>query len=151
MEHVSSGAGQQARQQQTIDKSLETTLRRFNEAFNRFDAQEVASFWAENGTVISPVGMFGDGRSGVQRVYQEDVDLILRGTTSRFAITRVRPVGNDYALIDLDHELQNCRKPDGTTGTMTIHVAMLAQRKGDGWQWLDARPYAFLPRPPSVH
>lgn len=150
MEHVNTGA-RQARQQGSIERSIEATLQRFTEAFNRFDPSEVASFWADDGTLISPIGMLGEGQSGVMRVYREDIDLILKGTTSHFSITRSRPIGNDCVLMDLDHELRNCRMPDGTSGTMTIHLALLAQRKGDGWKWLDARPYAFLPRPASVH
>jgi len=38
--------------------------------------------------------------------------------------------------------------PDGTVGTMKLHVVILAQEKGGSWHWLDARPYAFLKPPP---
>jgi hypothetical protein len=62
-----------------------------------------------------------------------------------------RDIGNDCALLDLDHELQNITKPDGSTGSMKLHVVILAKKAGDRWQWLDARPYAFLPPPPRMH
>ena len=138
-------------QESKAEPSLETALRRFNELFNRFDAKAVAACWAEDGSLISPMGEAGKGRAGVETTYRHDCDTILKGTTSKFAIQSVRRLGNDLAFIDLEHELQNYRKPDGSTGAMKIHVAMLARRSGSTWQWLDARPYAFVQPPPSVH
>jgi uncharacterized protein (TIGR02246 family) len=134
-----------------IDPSLEAACREFNEVFNRRDAKQVASCWTEDGTLITPSGEVGTGRSGVETAYRHDADTILEGTTSRFEITSVRRLGPDLAFLDLAHELQNARMPDGSTGVMKLHVVMLAKRSGARWQWLDARPYAFVPPPPSVH
>jgi uncharacterized protein (TIGR02246 family) len=143
MEQMSTGTGTQP----AVDRSLQETIERFNEAFNRFDPKEVASFWASDGTLLTPVGAYGEGRAGVERVYGEDVQTILAGTRSRFTILRARQVAADCVLLDLDHDLQNFRRPDGTTGSMKLHVVILARRSGDGWQMLDVRPYGFLPRP----
>lgn len=139
------------RQEYKAEPSLEAACAKFNEVFNRFDAKGVASCFAEDGTLITPSGEVGNGRSEVETVYRHDSDTVLRGTTSRFAITSVRRLGSELALLDLDHELQNFRMPDGSTGDMKLHVVMLAKRSGNSWQWLDARPYAFIPKPPSVH
>ncbi|ABC83637.1 YybH family protein [Anaeromyxobacter dehalogenans] len=135
----------------SAEPSLETSLRKFNEAFNRFDAKQVAACWVENGTLISPMGEIGRGRSGVETTYRHDCESVLQGTTSRFSIQSVRRLGGDLALLDLDHELQNARLPSGSRGTLKLHVVMLAQRSGSGWQWVDARPYLFASPPPSVH
>ncbi len=138
-------------QQQAVDRSLETTVRRFNDAFDRFDAREVASFWADDGTLLNPVGNYGRGRSEVERVFGEDAATILAGSTSRFTITSVRAVGADCAFLDLDHEVKNMRTPDGTRSDVTLHLVVLARRDRDAWQWLDARPYRIMERPPRVH
>jgi uncharacterized protein (TIGR02246 family) len=148
MEQTGTTAGQA---QASVERSLEATLRRFNEAFNRFDAKDVASFWAEDGTLLNPVGNYGQGRAGVERVFHEDAESILGGSTSRFTITSARRIGGDCVFLDLDHEVQGFHMPDGSTGDMKLHVAILAQKKGDGWQWLDARPYGFLQRPQRLH
>jgi uncharacterized protein (TIGR02246 family) len=139
------------KQEYEAEPSLEATCRQFNEAFNRFDTKRVASFFTEDGTLITPSGELGRGRSGVETVYAHDCETILEGTRSTFTITSVRTLGNDLAFMDLDHELENFRMPDGTTGPMKIHVVILAKRSGNAWQWLDARPYAFVPPSPSVH
>jgi uncharacterized protein (TIGR02246 family) len=137
--------------QASVDRSLEATLKRFNEAFNRLEPKEVASYFAEDGTLLTPGGHYGKGRAGIERVFREDKEAILDGTTSTFTIVGARPVGSDCVFLDVDHELRNFRMPDGSTGTMKLHVIMLARREGRDWQWLDVRPYAFIQEPPHVH
>ena len=148
MEGTMPGAGQQQAQ---VDPSLETMLKKFNAAFNRFDTNEVASFWADDGTLITPSGEYGQGRSGVARVYGKDAETILDGTTSRFTIVGARKVGGDCAFLDLEHDIQNFRMPDDSTGSVKLHLVILAQKKGNSWQWLDARPYAFMRPPERTH
>jgi ketosteroid isomerase-like protein len=133
-----------------VDPSLATTLKKFTEAFNRFDPKEVSSFWASDGTLISPAGEWGKGRAGVEKVYGHDIALFLKGTTSTFRVEAVRTLKGSHALLDLAHEIQNARLPDGTTGTMKLHNVMLVRKSGKTWEFLDARPYAFLPPPPAA-
>ena len=110
-------------------------------------------FWESDGTLIGPTGNRGSGRSGVEKVYADDLNQFLRGTTSTFTIETVRPIGRDLALLDMDHVIQGARLPDGTTGTMKLHTVILARRQEKEWRWLDARPYGFMPSKPatSVH
>lgn len=133
------------------EPSLAATCRRFNEAFNALDTKQVAAFWTDDGTLITPSGEVGRGREGVEKAFAHDCETILAGTRSRFTIASVRPLGKDLAFMDLEHELQDFRMPDGSTGAMTLHVVILARRSGDAWKWLDARPYAFVPQAPSIH
>jgi uncharacterized protein (TIGR02246 family) len=136
-----------------IDQSLADTCHRFNTAFNRADVKEVAAFWEKDGTLIGPTGNRGMGRPGVEKVFADDVDQFLRGTTSTFTIETVRMLGRDVAMLDMDHAIKGARLPDGTIGTMKLHTVILARRQGTEWRWLDARPYGFLPSKPatSVH
>jgi len=141
----------EGQQQVSMDRSLESTWREFTEAFNRFDEKAVAACWAEDGTLISPIGHYGRGRVDIARVFGQDAKTLLEGSTSRFTLTGARRIGEDCALLDLDHEVQNARMPDGTTGSMKLHVVVLAQKKGERWQWLDVRPYAFLRPQQQLH
>ncbi len=129
---------------------LEATVARFAEAFNRFDAAAVASFWTDDGTLMNPLGNSGEGRPAIERVFREDAQAILEGTTSRFLIQRVRHVGG-CAFLDLEHHVQDFRMPDGSRGTVKLHVVALAQKQGDEWRWLDVRPYRFVERPGPLH
>jgi uncharacterized protein (TIGR02246 family) len=138
-------------QAQGVDPTLEAALRSFNEQFNRFDVKKVAACWADDGTLITPTGEVGRGRSGVETAFRHDVDSILKGTKSTFSIASVRRLSPELVFLDLDHDIQNMKLPDGSIARMKLHVVILARKSGNGWQWMDARPYAFLPVPPSVH
>ncbi len=148
MEGTMAGAGLQEVQADTL---LEDTLKKFNAAFNTFDENAVASFWADDGTLITPIGEYGRGRSEIAKAYGKNCETILDGTTSKFTIVGARKIGSDCALLDLDHDLQNFRMPDGSTGSMKLHVVILAQKQGNSWQWVDVRPYAFMPPPQRMH
>jgi uncharacterized protein (TIGR02246 family) len=134
----------------SLDPALADTWKKFTSAFNRFDAKEVAAFWEEDGTLIGPTGIRGSGRAGVESVFATDVETLLRGTTSTMTVQSVRMLGKDLAFLDLEHAIQGARMPDGTTGTMKLHLVVLARRHGTTWQWVDTRPYAFLPTPPGA-
>jgi uncharacterized protein (TIGR02246 family) len=131
-----------------VDPGLADAWKRFNEAFNRHDAKEVAAFWEEDGTLIGPTGTRGVGRSGVEKAFAGDAETILRGTTSTFTIEAVRTLGRDLALLDLAHEIRGATLPGGSTGTLNLHVVVLARKHGRDWLWVDTRPYAFLPQAP---
>ena len=81
------------RQERQAEPSLQAACARFNELFNQRDAKQVASCWTEDGTLITPTGEVGNGRSGVETAYRHDCDTVLKGTTSRFEITSVRRLG----------------------------------------------------------
>jgi uncharacterized protein (TIGR02246 family) len=140
-----------ARQQVNVDSSLEATIGRFTDAFNRRNANEVGSFWAEDGTVINPLGNHGRGPNGVAKVFHDDTQGILQGTTSKFSITGARKIGADHVLLDVDQDIQNFKMPNGTTRTMKLHVVILTQRRGERWQFLDVRPYAFVEPTRELH
>ena len=132
-----------------LDPSLQETWKKFNEAFNRADPKEVASYWAEDGTLVNPVGEMGTGREGVATAYGKDADTILKGATSTFTVLSARKLRADLTFLDLEHDIQGFKFPDGTSGPMKLHLVVLAQKKGKSWKWLDARPYAFLKGPPA--
>jgi uncharacterized protein (TIGR02246 family) len=132
-----------------MEPSLREAWKAFEGAFNRQDPREVASFWDPEGSLLGPTGIRGDGRSGIEKVFRQDLDAFLRGTRSTFEVDAVRMIGHDVAFVDCTHRIDGARLPDGTKGTMRLHLAAVARRSGDGWRWLDARPYAFLPPPSS--
>ena len=145
MEQTTTGMGQQP--QGSVDPSLDQTTTRFIEAFNRFDSKEVASFFADDGTLLNPFGNYGRGRSEVERIFNEDAKTFLAGSTSKFTIVGLRRLADDCAFLDLEHDLRHCRMPDGSTIDTKQHVVVLARKTGDGWRFLDVRPYAMMARP----
>jgi uncharacterized protein (TIGR02246 family) len=129
-----------------VDPALETMVQKFTEAFNRFDAKAVAAFHAKDATLINPMGDVAHGPDGIARMFDEVAAKRWNGSTSRFTITGSRKLGPSTTWLDLDQEVQNVTMPDGTTGTMKVHVVWLAQKLGGTWKVLEARPYMFLPK-----
>jgi uncharacterized protein (TIGR02246 family) len=128
-----------------VDPSLEATNKKFTEAFNALDAKAVAGFFAADATLINPLGKVAHGPDEIAKVFEEDAARFFKGSTSTFTITGARQVGPDTMWLDVDHTATNAPRPDGTTGEVKHHVVMLAQKKGDQWKYLEARPYAFVP------
>lgn len=129
-----------------VDPALEATNTKFTEAFNSLDPQAVAAFFAEDATLINPLGKVAHGRAEIAKVFAEDAGRIFKGATSTFTITGARKIGADTVWLDLEHVAKNAQMPDGKTGDITHHVVMLARKQGDQWKWVEARPYAFIPQ-----
>ncbi len=147
MERTSTETGRAPPLEGTIDE----TVQRFNEAFRRFDAKELASFWADEGTFLNLLGHFAKGRAGVEKLLREEASKVFEGATSTFTIVGLRRITDDCVFLDVDHDVQNFRIPDGSRGPMKMHVVTLAERTGAGWRWLDVRAYRFMHPPPSLH
>ncbi len=148
MEQHGIPAGQE---QAGVDRSLDATVRRFTEALNRLDAREFVSCWTDDGTLVNPFGNYGRGRSEIERVFHEDPERFLQGSTTTVTVTGARRIADDCVLLDLDHDVQDYRRPDGSRGPVKMHAAILAQKVGDEWKWLDVRAYFIQERPQALH
>ncbi len=149
MEQTSTGVGQQA--QASVDGSLQTTLQRFAEAFNRLDPKEFATFLADDATILNPLGHFASGRGAGEKLFRDEGTKLYEGSTSRLTIVAARKLRDDCVLLDVDNDVQNFRQPDGTRGPMKMHITFVAQRKGEQWQWLDIRAFTYMQRPQPLH
>lgn len=129
-----------------VDPALETMVQKFTEAFNRFEGKGIAAFHTKDSTLINPMGDVAHGPDGIAKLFDEVGAKRWKGSTSRFTITGSRKVGPGTTWLDLDHEVQNVTMPDGTAGTMKLHVVWLAQKLGGTWKIAEARPYVFLPK-----
>ncbi len=148
MEQQSISAGQA---QATVDRALDAAVKRFNDAFNHLDANEFASCWADDGTVLNPFGNFGKGRDGIARVFHEDAERFMEGARTTVTIVGARRIADDCIFLDLDHDVQNYKGLDGARRPAKLHVAIVAKKQGVDWKWVDARAYFMRDRPQPLH
>src|SRR5438876_755794 len=120
-------------------EEIKSTLDRFAAAWKANDGATVAGFFVEDGSLINPFGQRADGRSAVATMYSEYFTGMLRGTTTVIDLASVRAVENNHAFADGE---QTINASDGTV-VLSAHIAALLRRDGDGWRFVDARPYAF--------
>ena len=77
---------------------LKSTFESFSDAWRTNDGAAVASFFAEDGAIISPFGQRAEGRTAIAAMYSEHFGGMLRGTSTTFSLSSVRPVEGNHAL-----------------------------------------------------
>ncbi len=124
-------------------KQVASTFADLTAAWATNDADAIAGLFTEDGSLINPFGDRADGRAAVAAMYGAYFDGMLRGTTTRFTLSAVRPVGDEHAFADGEQTIMG---PDGTV-VLAVHLASLLRREGDSWSMVDSRPYVFAKRP----
>jgi uncharacterized protein (TIGR02246 family) len=120
------------------------------DAFNKGDPKAFMALWGDDGKLINPAGMVGEGKAGVEKVVTQDLNTILKGSTSKFTVESVRQITPNNLWVDCTHHIAGGHTPDGKTADLNLHAVILMTKKKDKWVAVEARPYAFLPPPPPA-
>jgi len=132
-------------QDQALIQSIHSNLAEFAAAFSKADIRAVGSFFAEDATLINPIGERAQGREVIQRVAQKDLETFLKGSRSEFKLENARFLSDGLVLIDANQSVTGVKTQDGKEmPPFTFHVVILARKAGDRWMWLDARPYSLM-------
>jgi uncharacterized protein (TIGR02246 family) len=122
----------------------------FAKAFVQKDAELRASLFAEDGTFVTPVGDFLQGRVAMVKDFGPEAQQAVNGTTqAAFSNYRVRFIKPDVAVVDALLTVRNVNGPDGTIiPVIPINFFYVAARHGDKWLIEDGRAH-FAPAPPN--
>jgi len=120
----------------------------FAKAFVQKNAELRASLFAENGTFMTPVGDFLQGRVAMVKDFGPEAQQAVNGTTqAAFSNYRVRFVEPDIAVVDALLTVRNVNGPDGTViPAIPINFFYVASRHGNQWLIEDGRAH-FAPAP----
>jgi uncharacterized protein (TIGR02246 family) len=120
----------------------------FAKAFIQKNAELRASIFAENGTFVTPVGDFLQGRVAMVKDFGPEAQQAVNGTTqAAFSNYRVRFIKPDVAFVDALLTVRNVNGPDGTIiPVIPINFFYVAARHGDKWLIEDGRAH-FAPAP----
>ncbi len=132
------------------EEAIKARVAEFIGVFNKGDAKAAAAYFAEDATLVNPVGMRGTGRAEVEKIIGADIATILKGTQMEMKVVSVRMAGKDAAFVELEHSVKGMMGPGGKAMDMTFHVPALMVKKGKDWFVAEARPYAYLPPPPGM-
>jgi len=118
----------------------------FAKAFVQKNAELRASLFAENGTFVTPVGDFLQGRVAMVKDFGPEAEQAVNGSTqAAFSNYRVRFIKPDVAVVDALLTVHNVNGPDGTTiPVIPINFFYVAARHGDHWLIEDGRAH-FAP------
>jgi uncharacterized protein (TIGR02246 family) len=122
------------------EKALRESMRKYEQAFNRGDAQRLATFWTENGEYVAP-GKRLEGREALQAAYGA---LFAEGNQCRLQATtlRLRMVAPGVAVEEGTARLSCQGEPPAEAIFEAIHV------KEDGqWKLSRVRETPIAPAP----
>src|ERR1700732_2980853 len=86
----------------------------FAKAFVQKNAELRASLFAENGTFVTPVGDFLQGRAKMVKDFGSEAQAVNGSTQAAFSNYRVRFIKPDVAVVDAVLTVHNVNGPDGT-------------------------------------
>jgi len=120
----------------------------FAKAFVQKNAELRASLFAENGTFVTPVGDFLQGRVEMVKDFGPEAQQAVTATTqAAFSNYRIRFIKPDVAVADALLTVRNVNGPDGTViPVIPINFFYVAARHGDKWLIEDGRAH-FAPAP----
>jgi uncharacterized protein (TIGR02246 family) len=119
----------------------------FAKAFVQKNAELRASLFAENGTFVTPVGDFLQGRVTMVKDFGSEAQAVNANTQAAFSNYRVRFIKPDLAVVDALLTLHNVKGPDGTViPVIPVNFFYVASRHGGQWLIEDGRAH-FAPAP----
>jgi uncharacterized protein (TIGR02246 family) len=122
----------------------------FAKAFVQKNAELRASLFAENGTFVTPVSDFLQGRVAMVKDFGPEAEQAVNpNTQAAFSNYRVRFIKPDVAVADALLTVRNVNGPDGTViPVIPINFFFVAARHGNQWLIEDGRAH-FAPAPPN--
>ena len=119
----------------------------FAKAFVEKNAEVRASLFTENGTFVTPVGDFLQGRATMVKDFGSEAQAVNGSTQAAFSNYRVRFIKPDVAVVDAVLTLHNVNGPDGAViPVIPVNFFYVAARHGDRWLIEDGRAH-FAPAP----
>jgi len=119
----------------------------FAKAFVQKNAELRASIFTENGTFVTPVGDYLQGRTAMVKDFGSEAQAVNGTTQAAFSNYRVRFIKPDVAFVDALLTVRNVNGPDGKViPVIPINFFYVATRHGDKWLIEDGRAH-FAPTP----
>ena len=142
------GASSSASASQAQDEASVRTLGdNFAKAFLQKNPEQRASLFAENGTFVTPMGDFLQGRVAMVKDFGSEAQAVTATTQAAFSNYRVRFIKPDLAVVDALLTLHNINGPDGSViPVIPVNFFYVASRHGNQWLIEDGRAH-FAPAP----
>jgi uncharacterized protein (TIGR02246 family) len=126
--------------------TLRAFVRSFLAAWNRHDAQAMASCWMAEGDLLNTRGHFALGREAIEQMLAEEHSTSMRHSRAEMVLTRIRFLPGRIVHADARMTLTGVSTPDGRAlPPLRLNVAFIAMRmRLEGWRYVLVRPYSFL-------
>ena len=121
----------------------------FAKAFVQKNPEQRTSLFTQNGTFVTPVGDFLQGRVAMVKDFGSEAQAVNGNTQAAFSNYRVRFIKPNLAVVDALLTLHNINGPDGAViPVIPVSFFYVASRHGDKWLIEDGRAH-FASAPPN--
>ena len=128
------------------EQPIKDRLQEFQSAWNKDDTTAMAAVWADDGSLINPVGVFAQGRDEIVKLFVKEHTSPGPFKATKYSISDVKFqwVTPDVAVVDVSANISGIRGSDGAAAPDYAHHVVWVFVKKDGkWMAAAARPYRF--------
>ena len=128
------------------EQPIKDRLQEFQSAWNKDDTTAMAAVWADDGSLINPVGVFAQGRDEIVKVFVKEHTSPGPFKATKYSTSDVKFqwVTPDVAVVDVSANIAGIRGSDGAAAQDYAHHVVWVFVKKDGkWMAAAARPYRF--------
>ena len=144
------GGGITAAQEEVVDtEGIKSLLGQLSQAWEGHNPEELAGLWVSNGDYVSATGEVARGRVEIAKIFEQEHEGYMRGTTIRVTLTRTRALGDDKAFVDCDLLLRGVRAGGRSIPPLGHRLSAVVVKSGGEWRFLAARLSVPVPSPPQ--
>jgi uncharacterized protein (TIGR02246 family) len=124
--------------------AAESMMDRFVDAWNRADGDAYGKNYWMDAELVGPTGMIWSGRTAIAGMHVDLWAGPFRGSHIDAELRRVRKVGTNCLLVDLDLSLQGAQQaPPGAVvdahGVIRTRLKHVLEKRGEEWQIVAAQ------------
>ena len=114
------------------EQALRDIVSKLEAAWNASDSAAWAKHFAEDVDFIHILGVHFTGRAAVEKGHRIIWDTIYKGSTCKYNVEKLKPVGPDVAVVFVLGEMKFF--DNGVERHIKARPTLTLQRAGDGWQ-----------------
>jgi uncharacterized protein (TIGR02246 family) len=120
---------------------IEGAVDRFRDAWNRHDADALATLWTEDGELNHPWGLHATGQDAIRTLLGQEHSSTMAGSRLRI-VKVVSSVDHERATAEIDGVLEGVIAPNGRTYDLNHRIFAMFVADGDGWRIRSMTPLA---------
>ncbi len=126
------------------EEALRQILSEYEYAFNKHDPHKMASFWTEDGDLITIWGELATNRNDVKKILTKNMEGIFKNASLVESVEYIRFVNPNVALIDVDSVISHMKDNQGKElAPLTNHGFYVLAKRNGKWQIVAFRAYAL--------
>ena len=117
------------------EAAIRTLSQNYINAWNRADAEGIASLFVADGDLVAPDGTRASGHAAIRAFYAAAFQRGYSGSRAGISIVALRAVGRDVVIVDGTWFIENARTAGGAVAPREEGVATLvAVKASGGWR-----------------